>query len=207
MAELKSTLTLKHEITNTIKEIGVPALFNERSYINSYNAIQKQMPETATPADVGWATFNVSLKDTLLNYALDNFSQNFEFNIDPTELEKTIEFFKSHQQPNQQTTPELEKHINLLATNYIKKELMFRFMIDYWKIVVDDEKVTTSLHKFYQKTNQSIKKYLNDKNEFEKIRFQLINQTITDKILTLYDFRFSLKFTPLQQNEEPVKNS
>lgn len=191
---VQSTITLKHDLPNPGKEIGVNHLFNNNTYVYHFNMIQRQMPKETNPAEVGWAAFNVSFKDMLMGVALRDLQAYFEFNITKEEHDKIYAFFKSNQPPNQQTTPQIETQLNEVTDNYIKKELIFQYMATHWKIDITDEQVTNSLHDFYKKTNQSIKKYFDDKQEFEKIRKQLITQKVFDRILNLYDFKFNLKF-------------
>ncbi len=132
--------------------------------------------------------FNMSIRDTLFNLAMNKIVTCYEFNIDNEDLKVLTEMLKNTKTQFSTNENSLDELLKIIATKIIQKELIFADIASLYNIEVTTEEISVIINKFQQETGQSI-----DINE-------ATSTWLGEKITTFIIDKFKRDFSELQRN-------
>lgn len=151
----------------------------------------------AKPEQIEQQLTNSIIRDNAFSTIMTDIVNNFEFDIDP----KQIEFVRNSIKKAQPNIP--DKSLDIIVDHTIKRDLVFFHLSRKWDLTVSDKEVKDSLQAYYKATNEPIREMLNDKQKFESVRMTIFNEKIMNEILR----RFKIKINPeLIERKEQTKN-
>ncbi|WP_462217216.1 MPN555 family protein chaperone [Mycoplasmoides genitalium] len=183
---LKSIAKLQKPIQYD-KVIEVDRIFADPAFIEQHRqrilASFKDAKESALYRELT----HIVIKDNLFSAAMNEIVSYFEFQINPEELKNVVEGLKRDVVKDAD-----EKTIQSIAEKIIKKALVFNFLQKEWKVEVSDDIVKRVISLYYEKTNQNVREYLDDKQKFEGIRTALIEERMVLETINHFKFHFNL---------------
>lgn len=151
----------------------------------------------AKPEQIEQQLTNSIIRDNAFSTIMTDIVNNFEFDIDP----KQIEFVRNSIKKAQPNIP--DKSLDIIVDHTIKRDLVFFHLSRKWDLTVSNKEVKDSLQAYYKATNEPIREMLNDKQKFESVRMTIFNEKIMNEILK----RFKIKINPeLIERKEQTKN-
>jgi FKBP-type peptidyl-prolyl cis-trans isomerase (trigger factor) len=180
------------------KEIVITKLFGDQNTVAQHEKRLKEIFKNDTDQQIVQKVNNIILRENAINNVMETILPYFEFTINSQDEEKVksdlANTFKGMQ-------PVI---LDSVAEKVIKKKLMFDLIAKEQNIEVSKEEIDESLNKFYKDTNESIRKYYDNKDEYEKIRLTMLEDKILKYLFSVFKINFKLE-KPQQKSEE-VKN-
>ncbi|MEG3641733.1 hypothetical protein V4Q75_00240 [Mycoplasmoides genitalium] len=183
---LKSIAKLQKPIQYD-KVIEVDRIFADPAFIEQHRQRILASFKDAKESALYHELTHIVIKDNLFSAAMNEIVSYFEFQINPEELKNVVEGLKRDVVKDAD-----EKTIQSIAEKIIKKALVFNFLQKEWKVEVSDDIVKRVISLYYEKTNQNVREYLDDKQKFEGIRTALIEERMVLEIINHFKFHFNL---------------
>lgn len=144
----------------------------------------------------------IVLKENAFNAIMEYLVNCFEFTFDKEELESFKIRFS--QQMNQKIEDSLLSNI---ASKLISKGLIFNIIAENNNINLDDDEAKLYLDNYYKATNNSINDFLNNPKKFEEIRSVILEEKITQWLLSKFKVEFNLEenINPIEKSEREIK--
>ncbi|AAC71604.1 hypothetical protein V4Q74_01565 [Mycoplasmoides genitalium] len=183
---LKSIAKLQKPIQYD-KVIEVDRIFADPAFIEQHRQRILASFKDAKESALYHELTHIVIKDNLFSAAMNEIVSYFEFQINPEELKNVVEGLKRDVVKDAD-----EKTIQSIAEKIIKKALVFNFLQKEWKVEVSDDIVKRVISLYYEKTNQNVREYLDDKQKFEGIRTALIEERMVLETINHFKFHFNL---------------
>ncbi|AFQ04715.1 hypothetical protein CM5_02235 [Mycoplasmoides genitalium M2288] len=183
---LKSIAKLQKSIQYD-KVIEVDRIFADPAFIEQHRQKILASFKDAKESALYHELTHIVIKDNLFSAAMNEIVSYFEFQINPEELKNVVEGLKRDVVKDAD-----EKTIQSIAEKIIKKALVFNFLQKEWKVEVSDDIVKRVISLYYEKTNQNVREYLDDKQKFEGIRTALIEERMVLETINHFKFHFNL---------------
>ncbi|WP_445997723.1 MPN555 family protein chaperone [Mycoplasmoides genitalium] len=183
---LKSIAKLQKPIQYD-KVIEVDRIFADPAFIEQHRQRILASFKDAKESALYHELTHIVIKDNLFSAAMNEIVSYFEFQINPEELKNVVEGLKRDVAKDAD-----EKTIQSIAEKIIKKALVFNFLQKEWKVEVSDDIVKRVISLYYEKTNQNVREYLDDKQKFEGIRTALIEERMVLETINHFKFHFNL---------------
>ncbi|WP_462217952.1 MPN555 family protein chaperone [Mycoplasmoides genitalium] len=183
---LKSIAKLQKPIQYD-KIIEVDRIFADPAFIEQHRQRILASFKDAKESALYHELTHIVIKDNLFSAAMNEIVSYFEFQINPEELKNVVEGLKRDVVKDAD-----EKTIQSIAEKIIKKALVFNFLQKEWKVEVSDDIVKRVISLYYEKTNQNVREYLDDKQKFEGIRTALIEERMVLETINHFKFHFNL---------------
>lgn len=195
-----STATPNSEI-DFKKELVITRIFADANLIAQHKErLSKGLPNI-TPQMLDFEMVQVVIKDNLFSTAMNEIVTHFNFNLDANFVNQ----IKADLKKNLSGPQALDDNgVAVIADKIIKKELVFNHLAKLWNITVSDDEVKSMLDVFYQRTNQSIREVLDDKDKFEGIRRAILEEKLILKTIAAFPIRFDLNNPNIKQPEVSV---
>ncbi len=177
MKTYKSKIINKREIDWTtpivISELNVdPNILEEHT--KRVNNVFKHLSPEQKQAQI----YNIVVRDNIFNKAMDILQQCYDIEYDEAELNEIKESIK-----NSQYGENYSKFIDDIAEKIIKKELIFADIAKEYNIEVSDEELINVLKSYYEETNQPIRDFMSNKEQFQVAKESLLSEKITSFII------------------------
>lgn len=132
------------------------------------------------------------LHDVKFGRAMDYLVTNYEFSIDPEELETQYNNILNDlkKNPNFVQNEASERFIKNQAERLIIQRLVFDDIKESEGINVDDEELEKILMNYYKETNQPIRNFKQDPKSYENARESIIFEKIIFHIIGMFPFNF-----------------
>ncbi|MEF9985162.1 MAG: hypothetical protein RR803_01540 [Malacoplasma sp.] len=144
----------------------------------------------------------IVLKENAFNAIMEYLVDCFEFKFDKDE----IELFKVRF--SQQMSQKIEDVILTdIATKLISKGLVFNALAEENKIGLDDDETKLYLDSYYKATNNSINDFLNNPQKFQEIKSVILEEKITQWLLSKFKVEFNLDPELAKANESAKPSS
>ncbi len=199
MLNFKSQAVQKEKI-NYDKAFIIEQLFADPKAIEMHVAKLKEVYKDASDSFIRTQIDNIIIKENAFNIVMSYLVTCYEFNFDSSELSEIQTRLKTQFPP--ETTKE---HIEDLSKKLVQKGLIFNSLSSENQIDVSDEDVKKYLDQYYKSTNNSINQYLNDKNKFAEIKSIILEEKITQWIIT--KFKVSITIQNILNRQVPMKEN
>lgn len=198
VVEDKSTYKLKGEI-NFKKELEVNKIFADPNLIAQHRDRLSKGIKNITPQILDFEIVQVVIKDNLFSTAMNEIVQYFDFSIDNDYLN----FIKDNLKKSLGGQNVPEDTLNMIADKIVKKGIVFKHLTKHWNVEVTDDEVKGMLDVYYQRTNESIRDVLQDKEKFESIRQAILEEKLILKTISAFPIRFNL-INPTFESSQPI---
>ncbi|ADK86691.1 MPN555 family protein chaperone [Mycoplasmoides pneumoniae] len=183
---LKSTAKLVKPIQYD-KVIEVERIFADPAFIEQHRQRILASFKDAKESALYHELTHIVIKDNLFSCAMNAIVGYFEFNIDEAELKNVMEGLKRDVIQGAE-----DNTVQAIAEKIIKKALVFNHLQKEWKVEITDEVVKNVISLYYEKTNQSVREYLDDKQKFEGVRTALLEERMVLETINHFKFHFNL---------------
>ncbi|WP_052664065.1 MPN555 family protein chaperone [Mycoplasmoides alvi] len=204
IVENKSTSELVTEI-NFSKEIRITRIFTDGNLISQHKERLRKGIKNISEQVLDFETVQMVIKDNLFSAAMEEIVSHFKFNID-SEYRNFIEENVKHSLMQPSGKEPEARVVTEISEKIIKKGLVFNYLEKLWKIEVSDQEIKDMLDIYYQKTNESIRDVLEDKERFEGIRKAILEEKLIIKTISAFPIRFDLQI-PVPVSSSDSSNS
>lgn len=198
MISFKSKLTKKSEIDYN-KSFVLEQLYADPKMIEMHATKLKEVYKDASDNFIRHQVDNIIIKENAFNTVMSYLVTCFDFEYDNDEVKTLMERLKN-QMPDSN-----EEQLNDIAKKLIQKGLIFNVLSNENNLNVSDDDVKSYLNQYYKSTNNSINQYLNDINKFNEIKNIVIEEKITQWVIT--KFKVSLTIQNILNRQIPIKET
>lgn len=198
MISFKSKLTKKSEIDYN-KSFVLEQLYADPKMIEMHATKLKEVYKDASDNFIRHQVDNIIIKENAFNTVMSYLVTCFDFEYDNDEVKTLMERLKN-QMPDSN-----KEQLNDIAKKLIQKGLIFNVLSNENNLNVSDDDVKSYLNQYYKSTNNSINQYLNDINKFNEIKNIVIEEKITQWVIT--KFKVSLTIQNILNRQIPIKET
>lgn len=202
----KSTLIKKKDVDYTkiinIGRIQQPKEFVEQER-NRLNQIYKTQIEQnkISPQQIEQLVQNTIVQRNVIEGVKVYLREFYELKSDDSEKNEIKEALKKQRGDTDDAT------LTNAADNVIYESLLMKLLGEEWKVSVSDQEVDQVLEERYKVTNEPIRDIKNDKNKYENIRLQILNNKVINEIGYRFHVTAEIDLTPGKRPESQEKPS
>ncbi|WP_052663061.1 MPN555 family protein chaperone [Mycoplasmoides pirum] len=174
------------------KEIKITRIFTDGNLIAQHKDRLRKSIKNISEQVLDFETVQMVIKDNLFSAAMEEIVKHFSFDIDQEYKKFIKENIKMSLTQTSGKEPE-DAVLNEISEKIIKKTVVFDYLTTFWKVQVTDQEIKDMLDVYYQKTNDSIREVLDDKEKFEGIRRAILEEKLILKTIAAFPIRFDLQ--------------
>lgn len=181
------------------KSFVISKLFADEQMVKLHQERLMKFLKNPTPEELKKHIDAIVIKENAFNLIMEYIVSCFKFDLDALEVEDFKKRFAQQFADKKFDDAVLTD----ISKKLISKGLSFEVIAKDNNIVVSDQEAKDYLENYYKSTNNPINEFLNDPNKFNEIKSVILEEKITQWLLT--KFKIDLKLDP-QPSAPPVEN-